>query len=108
MATSHPATRVPPAAILIAEGYRGTMISHHDESWRSHQPAPRGKVVSTGTWDVADSIGKCSERQPSASEGFFHAGSDPVSGPHSDPDGGPWSRSRGGLLGHCPSRLTTL
>src|SRR5829696_6143834 len=28
------------------------MIGHQDESWRSHQPAPRGKVVSrtTGMW----------------------------------------------------------
>src|SRR5215204_2455438 len=51
------------------------MISHQDEALaRSHQPVPRGTVVTTGTWDVAENVGKRRERQPSASEGFSLAG----------------------------------
>ena len=53
LATVAPQHGSGPAAILITEGYRGMMISHQDEALaRSHQPAPRGKVVSrtTGMW----------------------------------------------------------
>src|SRR5215207_2832574 len=72
------------------------MISHQDEALaRSHQPVPRGTVVSRKRGCGRDELGKRRERQPFALEGFSYAYADPTRRPHSDPNGGPWPRPRG-------------
>src|SRR5829696_3658214 len=61
------------------------MISHQDEALaRSHQPVPRGTVVSRKRGCGRDELGKRRERQPFALEGFSYAYADPTRRPHSD------------------------
>jgi hypothetical protein len=45
--------------------------AHHDESWRSHQPASRGKVVSTQVGCGRNLIGKHSGSAPAPASLFW-------------------------------------